>query len=128
MSTHIFYPSTELPSQAISYAAGLKNNAATVGQVTGNSEAELAPMVAAAQQLVPMADAIEKLQIELATKLDAYHKAATPLWAQFSEHLDYARTYAEKHDHKGLGQFLDGYKHHQGRHAAKKAADAVPAK
>jgi len=128
MAHHVFYPSSELPDQVIAYVDGLKHHHKEFGDVTGNSQADLKELVADAKRLQPDAAEIERLQVELAARLDAYHKAAAPLWAAFSERLGYARTYATTHQHAALSSFLLAFRHNQGRHAAKKTAATPPAK
>jgi hypothetical protein len=122
MASHVFYPSPELPDQVLAYADGLKHHKSEFGDVVGNAPADLKSAVAEANQLKPQADEIEALQIQLAAKLDAYHKAAAPLWKEFSERLGYARNYAAKKDNAALKAFLLAYRHNEGRHAAKAAA------
>jgi hypothetical protein len=126
MAHHIFYPSSELPNQVISYAAGLHNHHKEFGDVTGNGASELKDAVTHAKKLQPLAEEIETLQTQLAAKLDAYHKAAAPLWTEFSERLGYARTFAEKKSNKALDDFLLAYRHNAGRHAAKVASGGTP--
>ncbi len=122
MAHHVFYPSPELPDQVIAYAEGLKAHHKEFGDVIGNGPNELKQVLADAKRLQPEAAEIERLQVELAARLDAYHKAAAPLWAAFSERLGYARTFAAKHDNAALTTFLLAFRHNEGRHAAKKAA------
>jgi len=64
----------------------------------------------------------QEVWIQLASKLDAYHKAAAPLWEKFSERLGYAHTYAEKKKNAALSTFLLAFRHNHGRHTASKAA------
>lgn len=123
---HPYYPSPELPRHVESYAQGLVDHAADYGSVTANSPKELAPVVKLAQDLEGAAKEIEDLQLELAAKLEAFHKAAWPLWTQFSEKLGYAETYAKKNGKGALLNFLKTYQHHVEHHAAAKAAGAAP--
>jgi hypothetical protein len=97
------------------------------GEVVGDAAADLKSAVAQANQLKPQAHEIEQLQIQLAAKLDAYHKAAAPLWKEFSERLGYARNYADKKENAALKAFLLAFRHNEGRHAAKAASATTPA-
>jgi hypothetical protein len=127
MAQHVFYPSPELPDQVLSYSDGLKHHKSEFGEVVGNSPADLKAAVAQATKLKPQADEIEELQIQLAAKLDAYHKAAAPLWKEFSERLGYARTFADKKDNAALKSFLLAFRHNEGRHTAKATTTTPPA-
>lgn len=120
MAHHVFYPSPELPHQVESYTGTITAREAEFGKVTGNSAAELAPVLEEAKRLQPLADEIEQLQIQLAARLDAYHKAAAPLWTRFSERVGFARVYADKEQNPALAAFLKGFRHNEGRHAASK--------
>jgi hypothetical protein len=124
MAQHVFYPSPEMPHQIAAYSAGLKLHRTEFGDVVGNSPDDLKSLVADAAALRPLADEIEHLQIQLAAKLDAYHKAAAPVWATFSERLGYARNYADKQHNAALHSFLLAFRHNEGRHAAKQAVAA----
>src|SRR5262249_42312858 len=131
MSIHVFYPSPEMPDQIVAYAEGLQLHKKEFGDVTGNAPADLKPLVSEARRLQPMAAEIQHLRLQLAARLDAYHKAAAPLWQHFPERLEYARTDAEKHDKVALRNFLLAFRHNGGRHVAKTAANhgaAVTAK
>jgi len=127
MAKHVFYPSSELPHQVESYITSLKLQKSVFGDVPCSSAADLKDLETAAKHLVPMADEIEQMQIALAAKIDAYHKAAAPLWEQFSEKLGYARVYAEKSKNAALAAFLKAFRHNEGRHSASKAAQGKPA-
>jgi len=63
MAHHMFYPSSELPNQVVSYADTFKLRTQEFGQVTGNSAGEIDPLRADAVKLQPQADEIEQLQI-----------------------------------------------------------------
>jgi hypothetical protein len=125
MATHLFYPPVELPAQVQSYAQGLKDHHAEYGDVPGNSPAELRSIVDAAARLEPLADEIHDLELTLAAKLEAYHRAAAPLWKAFSEKVGLASVHAQKQDKRALASFLKAYKHHQQRSRAKAQADAA---
>ena len=122
MAKHVFYPSSELPHQVESYITSLKLQKPAFGDIPANAANDLTALETSAKALVPMADEIEKLQIDLAAKLDAYHKTAAPVWERFSEKLGYARVYAEKSKNAALIAFLKAFRHNEGRHAASKAA------
>lgn len=123
MTKHLFYPPVELPDQVESYVSGLKNHHKEFGDVTGNSEKELKDVLARARDLQPISAEIEQLQLQLAKRLDEYHKAAGPLWTAFSERLGYARTFADKHDNPALASFLKAFRHNEGRHNAATGAE-----
>lgn len=122
----VFHPPVEMPNQIVSYDAGLKANAATYGAVIGNSPADLQPLVARAQQLQPLAHEIEQMRLALAAKEEQYAAQASPLWSDWSEKLKYARTFAETHKNEHLQSFLLAFRHNEGRHAAKVAAQGGP--
>lgn len=124
---HPFYPSPELPHHVLAYGQALHDHHGEYGDVPGNSANDLKPVVALAHKLQPMADEIERLQLELATKTNAYHDAAAPLWTAFSEKLDIAGVHAEKQGKSALENMLKNYRHHSGRHKQKLAAAAASA-
>jgi hypothetical protein len=126
MSLHVFYPSPELPDQVVSYAQGLVDHHKDYGDVQGNAPADLKDAVAQAKKLQPMAEEIQKLQLEVASKLDAYHRAAAPLWAAFAERLGYARVFAQRAGNNALLNFLRNYQHHTRGHQAAQAQPPAP--
>jgi len=126
MSLRLFYPPVDLPDQVQSYAQGVADHKADYGAIPQNSPADLKAVVAHAKTLEPLAEECHDLELTLAAKLEAYHKAAAPLWKEFSEKLGYAKVYAQKNEKTALLNFLRGFQHHVVRHAAAAAAGAVP--
>src|SRR5207302_2065470 len=120
MAKHVFYPPVELPDHVIAYAQGLADHKSEYGEVPENAPADLKDVVAQARKLLPLAQEIENLQLSLAAKLDAYHRASLPLWTAFSERLAYAKVYAEKSGKAALLNFLRNYQHHTKGHSAAK--------
>jgi hypothetical protein len=121
MTTRIFYPPVELPTQVQAYAQGLVDHKTDYGTVPQNSPAELKSIVSQAKELEPMAQEIHDLELTIASKMEDYHKAAAPLWKEFSEKLGYAKVYAEKNDKSALMNFLRNYQHHVVRRTAAKS-------
>ena len=126
MSSHVFYPPVELATLIQTYAQSLVDHKGDYGTVPENSPSDLKPLVGQAKELEPMANEIHDLQLTLATRMEAYHKAAAPLWKAFSEKVGYAKVYAQKNDKAALLNFLRNYQHHTGRHAAAEKAGATP--
>lgn len=122
MPNRQFHPPVELPTQAISYAQALVEHASDYGDVPANAPADLAPIVAQAKELEPMAKEIHDLELTLAAKRELYYRAAGPLWTQFSERVGHARLYAEKNGKGALLNFVRLFQHHTARHAAAKEA------
>jgi hypothetical protein len=127
MPKHVFYPPIELADHVTSYIQGLKDHRADYGDVPENAPADLKSLEAEAKKLEPMAKEIEDLQLQLAAKLEAYHRAAAPLWTHFSEKLGHAKVHADKNDKTALLNFLKGFQHHARNHAAARTAHAAPA-
>jgi hypothetical protein len=125
--SHVFYAPVDLPEHVQAYADGLAHHKADYGEVPENAPADLKDLAAQAKKLAPLAAEVHDLELQLAAKRDAYHKAVAPLWQAFSEKLAYAKVFAEKQHKTALLNFLRNYQHHTKGHKAATAAASTPA-
>jgi hypothetical protein len=125
MSNHVFHPSIELADHVLGYAHGLKAHNDDYGDVPGSSPGELKPLEHDAEKLLPLAEKLHELELQVAAQRERYNRAAAPLWTAFSEKIQIARTHAEKQQKHALLAFVRTFQHHAQRHRAAKEAGAL---
>jgi hypothetical protein len=129
MANHVFHPPADTVDQVISYVEGLVEHGADYGTIPMNGAKDLASIKAQAHALEPKAKEIHDLELKLALLQEQFNVAAVPLWHKWTEHMSYAKVYAEKNHKVSLTNFLRAFGQHHARATAAKAAQPpAPAK